>query len=260
MSRSKISESESGKSPSILIFNLLGNYAAKQGRYDEAFWFWEQAKLDTDVMLLAANVRLNKRNAPAGIVSVPAMPNIAGQEKPESADVFQLDRSVVPHEAETSYLRVPGGSFVPRMLHPQDIVVIDSFETDPWKLEGSLVAAYRSPELRDEKVQREFEKSSTKEEVSYRRSLGMHPFQRFGMFVGWLQPHRLEDNVHLYLTGIVSPDGAEVREQVAFWSGYYSRRDPADRGLPLSLKILGRVLSCFPSQTPDLLANKSPKR
>src|SRR6266700_458416 len=247
--RSKVSECERGKPPSVQMFVLLGNEAARQGLYNEAIWFWKRAKLDTEAMLVSASRLLAKRSASTGIVQVPLMPNIAGQEKAETAAILQLDRSVVPHEEETSYLRVPDWSFVPRTLRAQDIIMIDSFETDPWKLEGSLIAAYRSPELRDKKLQREFEKSNTKEEVEERRRLGIHPFQRFGLFVGRLQAKRVENNAHLYLAEM-SRDGVEVQEQVAFWSDYYLRRDTVDR-VHLNVKILGMVLSSFSSNRPE---------
>jgi len=255
--RSKVSECERGKPPSVQMLVLLGNEAARQGLYNEAIWFWKRAKLDTEAMLMSASRLLAKRSASTGIAQVPLMPNIAGQEKAQIARVLQLDRSVVPHEEETNYLRVTDESFVPRTFHAQDIIVIDSFETDPWKLEGSLIAAYRSSELRDEKLQREFEKSNTKKEVEERRGLGIHPFQRFGLFVGRLQAQRVENNVHLYLTEM-SRDGVEVREQIAFWSDYYLRRDPADRTHP-DLKILGMILSSFPSSMPEPLRKESAK-
>lgn len=258
MPQPRVSEYESGKLPSVQMRVLLGTFAAKEGKYADAVWFWKWAGIPTDALLLMASRLATKRAVSSEIVPIPLMPNIAEQEKAETAGVLQLDKSVVPHEEETSYLRIPDRSFVPRMLHVGDLIVIDAFETDPWKLEGSLVAAYRSPELKDEKLQREFEKSNAKEEVNERRSLGIHPYPRLGLFVGWLQTQRVGDGVNLILAG-TERERAEMQEPVALWPDYYLRRDPADRTPAFSLKIFGRVLSWFPSQTDEPLVKKSPK-
>jgi len=250
-----------GYEPSPESYAHLGNFASERGFFGEAIWFWQRAGMDPVEMSRALRSKkksVKERSAAVGTVLVEVMPNIVGQEESETAPALGFDESVVPNPDCTRYLRVPTESFVPRMLHVGDLVVIDSSETDPWKLEGSLIAAYRSPELRDERTQREFEKSNTEEEVNERRKLGIHPFQRFGLFVGRLQAQRVENNAHLYLTEL-SREGVEVQELVASWTDYYLRRDPADRGGP-DKKILGRVLSLFPSQMNDLLANKSPKR
>jgi hypothetical protein len=245
--QSKVSECEAGKPPSVQMFVLLGNYAAKQGLFEDATWFWRRAGLDTEAMLSAASRLLAKKNAPAGIATIPLMANIVGQEKAESAPILNADRSVIPNPEDTYYVRVPTESFVIKALRCGDFVVIDSSETNPWKLEGCLIAAYRSPELKDEQSQIEFVKSNTKEEVDERRTLGIHPFRRFGLFIGFLLPERLGETAHLCVSGLVS-GRVEISEPVAFWSDYYVRRDAADRGPAIGIKVLGRVLSLIHSE------------
>ena len=249
----KVSQCEAGDSPSISMFVLLGNYAWRQGRVGDAEWFWKNAGLDFEEMVSVAAAYFEKRNASAETVSVPLMRGVVGQHEKDAEAYVRFSRSVIPHPDVTTFLRVPIQGFVLPLLAPRNVIVIDSFQTDPWELEGSLIAAYAPPGRVDAKLQKEFAKVNTKEEVNYRRSKGMHPFERTGLFVGFLQPSRIGDSLDLSIIGIRAIEtNGEVSHHVATWSGYFARRDRSNRGPSLGLRILGRVLSLIKASTSQL--------
>src|SRR6266446_2736582 len=75
--RSLISEWEGDKkAPTTEMYILLGNFAVRIGRREDAVWFWGKGKLKKNEVLSASSEELKKRRAlpPAGeIVRVPPM-------------------------------------------------------------------------------------------------------------------------------------------------------------------------------------------
>jgi len=177
------------KEPTTEMYVLLGGFASRIGRVDDAFWFWERGKLKKDELLSASAVELKKRRAlpPAGeVVRISPAQKYAREQSswvPQSA--LPVPAKMIPNLDLTSYFRVPDESMRPTFKE-NDIIIVDGSEKDPKKLEGFLVAAAgnRTGELVGEALRKALgEWAPTNDSDIHRGEVG--PLR-----VGWLRTRK----------------------------------------------------------------------
>jgi transcriptional regulator with XRE-family HTH domain len=155
--------------------------------YKDQRWLAEQAGADLKTFeTIADRLRKQRHERPAPpdeIVRILPMPKIEG-EGPDL--IFSAQK--LPHPYLTQYVHVRD-DFMKPQFGREDILVVDTSETDPWKLEeGACVAVYRSPEhaAQQSDLRKKFEGSHPREEVEERKRQMSFPYSHVGLFVGWL--------------------------------------------------------------------------
>jgi hypothetical protein len=149
IARSLVSACEGkGREPSTYMYVRLGNFAVSLKLYSLAAWFWKQAGVEAESMLsLAAQDRDQMAVPPRSGQTARVRPSKSGlqADRPAKSPTYlALPAQTVPNAPSTSYLRVEDDAMLP-MFKRGDILVIDSSETDLWKLQGSWVAIRGNP-------------------------------------------------------------------------------------------------------------------
>jgi transcriptional regulator with XRE-family HTH domain len=136
-------------SPSCESYMRLGNVAP----YPDCLWFWQEAGLDRDAMLLAAGKLLKESGQPSDSKMI-AVPRLVGPRKtdPDSVPIFE-DASFVPIPGAVGYYVVEAAAYDPEhhmkagapshskplysenagyepINHPGDIIVLDTSSND----------------------------------------------------------------------------------------------------------------------------------
>jgi transcriptional regulator with XRE-family HTH domain len=235
--------------PSAEKYATLGNLA----RFPDSMWFYERTGVDRESLLKATD----ELRAPAARGEVVHIHPIKRLEQGRGAtEPLAFPASMIPSPAATSYLRVTDG-FLRPTFNEGDILIVDESEMDLRRLEGAFIAVYR-PEFRDAAGRRRFEsfkasviKEHGEKELEKAIEAGKNPFERVGLFGGWLRTvlHAPEGPAEgtrpVYVEFVIdapSKQGALVSRVIAnshlTSQGLYSEPRPN-----LDLLILGRVLA-----------------
>ncbi len=167
---------------------------------EEVEWLIEKADVEPDVLRRAAEFRLNDERealAPDSVIPVgpmltfraPASFRISRTlEGPGPSVPFSGNEVLNPHSLK--YVRVRD-DFMRPFFKEGDLLILDESESDPWEMEeGTCLAVFRSPEYaaqyRAERRER-IEREHTVEEVAERKRTLSDPYERLGLFVGWLR-------------------------------------------------------------------------
>lgn len=157
------------KEPPAHCWIQLGNMAGEP----DCWWFWSRAGLNASDLLQAVpsarralkatqpNFRIvvagtgkkaDKLANDSNLVAIPVLAAHAATRGEKGSPYIDLDRvssdTVVaaprrwcPHPDDTRCLRVKGSSMSP-WINDGDIIAVDTFETDPSKLNGKIVVAW----------------------------------------------------------------------------------------------------------------------
>jgi hypothetical protein len=149
IARSLVSACEGdGREPSTYMYVRMGNFAVSLKLYSLAAWFWEQAGVEAESMLSFAAQDRDRMAVPPTSGEIarvrPGRSDLQVDRAAKSPTYMPLPADTVPNAPSTSYLLVEDDAMLP-MFKRGDILVIDSSETDLWKLEGSWVAIRGNP-------------------------------------------------------------------------------------------------------------------
>jgi transcriptional regulator with XRE-family HTH domain len=139
--RSKISEYEGGKKPSIEMLLNLGNFAVKEKRFPDALFFFEEAGVWRGAFPPVTSEILKGRVASGGPDQIRFVKPTSKIDQDAGSSPIQFPASLVSNPEKTFYVRVSDRFFAP-LFEPGDALVIDESETDVAKLEGACVAIY----------------------------------------------------------------------------------------------------------------------
>ena len=243
---------EKGHGPSPRMYFALSRIVLD---YESQQWLLKQAGADLQTIEVVADGLLKRRGAsPIGKEIVRIMPISAGDllyparwaahsvfrahatllmdgiEEPEGPELI-VSREMMPPTTRLRYVTVRDNFMAPQFRRG-DRLVIDYSETDPWNIqEGACVVAYRSARYAAPlaELQRKMEVENP-EEADRRKRSGESPFDRVGLFAGWLRKQIEPD-----ATG-VAPLGAVKGSPPRTMLGFFSLEAP---WLPTRVGILG---------------------
>ncbi len=203
-----VSSWERGYGPSPKMYLKLSKLVLD---YESQQWLLNKAGADLQTIEGVADGISKRRNRPAlpgEVTRVPPFEKIEvspdspiqiashfnaiwqGIEEANGAELI-VSRANLPQTNRLRYLTMRD-DFMSPQFRRGDILIVDASETDPWKLEeGACVLAYRSAEYavqqKWEEHRKALEASEGTEEMDRRRRAMEYPFQRLGLFAGWLR-------------------------------------------------------------------------
>jgi transcriptional regulator with XRE-family HTH domain len=123
---------ENPRRPSASLLVSLGNVAALNKRYGDAVWFWQCAGLAIEGMMPAALEMLEATNLAVPVGSVTSIPELPSTRSVTSPAIL-FDTRLLRNPYAAKYI-------VPQ---PGKVLIVDTQQTDIWKLSGHEIAVLR---------------------------------------------------------------------------------------------------------------------
>jgi len=284
--RSKLSEYEGGKKPSIEMLLKLGNFAAKEKRYSDARWFFEEAGVNAGAFPPVTREILKGHVASGQPEELRFIRPTSKISHHVAESPIQFPASMIPNPQATTYVRLSDLEMRPA-FDRGDVFIIDESETNILDLHESLIVARRPLTDEDDtfihigekeiNVREEFKKSILHERARLAKFFPgrklIPPPPPSGVVVGWVElefhdePGKDVSIGYLYLVS-QGKNRYVHRDFIATVEGFTSPTDENQTifdaehvtAVDKNLNILGRVIAWIPNPDRGQTSEQEPKK
>jgi transcriptional regulator with XRE-family HTH domain len=265
---------ENGRSkPPAEVYIHLAKLAQQVELPQLAIWFWQQAGVHlSDLRKLIPQIDKSLREyavAPAESCALaPVRPNpkfamriVTAQPRARAEDeVLWVPAWMVTNPLATSWVSIPDDEMEP-MFKQGDFLVLDESEMDPWKLEGSLVAAHKLPlSISRAKVLKSLKNKgagASPAAKSISKPLELESEYANNIQIGVVHKQTEDDTSALMLRMLKGNRGDGEKWNFLAWN--YGPNSPIQPFQLPGLELLGRVTAWF-AHTSEAQSDQEPKK